>query len=87
LKDCGPRFFVFEADNGLVGNSKAIVNVALEGYFALLHVKSRAADTRVDGFVVGILRGACIMAARSLRLHWQGLDVSSDEELVESFTV
>jgi hypothetical protein len=50
----GAEVLVCETDDGSVGNAKAVVDVVLEGRFVLRHIRSRAADTGVYGFVVWI---------------------------------
>jgi hypothetical protein len=79
--------FVFESDNGFVRNAKAVVDVGLERYFALLYVKSGAEDAWVDGFVVGVFVRRVHHGGEVFAAAMTGVDVSGDEELVERFTV
>jgi hypothetical protein len=81
------KVFVFEADNRLIADSKAIVSVGLEGYFALVCIKSRTADAGIDGFVVGVFVGRVHHAGEVFAAAMARVDVSSYEELVKGFTV
>ena len=81
------EIFVFEADNRSVGDAEAIVDVGLEGRFAMLHVKSRATDTGVDGFVVGVFVRRMHHGGEVFAAAMAGVDVSGDEELVKGFAV
>jgi hypothetical protein len=79
--------FVFESDNGFIGDAKAVVDVGLEECFALLHVKSGAADAWVDGLVIGVFVRCVHHGGEVFAAAMTGVDVPGDEELVESFAV
>jgi hypothetical protein len=79
--------FVFEGDRLAVGDAKAVVDFGLEECFALLHVKSGAADAGVDGFVIGVFMGSVHHGGEVFAAAMTGVDVSGDEELIEGFAV
>ena len=81
------QIFVFEADGGFVGNAESVVDVGLEGDFALLNVKSGATRAGIEGFVIAVFVWCVHHVGHIFATAMAGIDLSSDEELVEGCTI